>query len=208
MESWFELARQESNHSQYWPDFSIANNSANDPQLGKVFPIAYRFPNIKTARMYFYYWVSKIFLQCKLHLTYKAIRGQVSVCMEIKGHSVTNSGDDSCPCSHVLKTGVGNENTSCSTQSCNMATLPSCPDASTLWEHACSIAQSMEYCTSEEMGLLGSQVVVSLSPRPILLDMPTIESRLTYFVDDAITMRNWSLCPSSGSGTGMDSCYI
>ena len=42
MGKWSELARSEANSSPYWPEFSLVDNAADDPQLGKVFPIAYR----------------------------------------------------------------------------------------------------------------------------------------------------------------------
>lgn len=74
VESWSELARRESNSSQNWPEFSSVNNPADDPRLGKVFPIAYRFPDIRKARMCLYCWAGRILLQRTLRLTYKNAR--------------------------------------------------------------------------------------------------------------------------------------
>jgi hypothetical protein len=163
LEKWSELVRQESSPSQYWPEFSLVNNPADDPQLGKVFPIAYRFANIRTAQMYLYYWASKILLHRTLRLTYKALREQVNVCTAGKGPSATDFDNTSYDCYSLAEKEASWEDGYCGKPSCVMAFLPRCPDSSTLWENACNIAQSMEYCMSDEMGLLGSQLVVSLS---------------------------------------------
>jgi hypothetical protein len=163
LEKWSELVRQESSPLQYWPEFSLVDNPADDPQLGKVFPIADRFANIRTAQMYLYYWASKILLYRTLRLTYKALREQVNDCTAGKGPPAAGSEDTSCDCCSLAEKEVSSEDNYCGKPSCAMAFLPRCPDASTLWENACNIAQSMEYCMSDEMRLLGSQLVVCLS---------------------------------------------
>jgi hypothetical protein len=160
MEKWSELARQESNSSPYWPEFSQVDNPADDPQLGKVFPIAYRFASMRTAQMHQYYWASKILLHRTLRLTYKALQDQVGICTGGRAHSTIESDDTHYCCCCVRKTTLSASEGRCGNPSCGMALLPRCPDASTLWENACNIAQSMEYCMSDEMRLLGSQIVV------------------------------------------------
>ena len=160
MEKWSALARSETNASPYWPEFSVTDNATDDPQLGKVFPIAYRFVNMGTAQMQLYYWAGKILLHRTLRLTYKALRGFVSV--DAVGHSAINSKDNSGRSCSSAKSEVLTEDDGFREPSFDVASLPDCPDGSTLWENACHIAQSMEYCTSDEMRLLGSQIVVCL----------------------------------------------
>ena len=160
MEKWSELVRSETNAPPYWPEFSVIDNATDDPQLGKLFPIAYRFVNMGMAQMQLYYWAGKILLHRTLRLTYKALRGFVSV--DAVRHSAVNSKDTSHHSCSSAKSEVFTEDDGFRELSSDVASLPNCPDRSTLWENACHIAQSMEYCTSDEMRLLGSQIVVCL----------------------------------------------
>lgn len=130
VESWSELARRESNSSQNWPEFSSVDNPADDLRLRKVFPIAYRFPDIRKA------WIiaGQVGYSYNVHSVSptKTLEEQVGVCMGAKAHSIIDSGSPYCPCSHVQNTGVGNGDNSCGTMFCDMASLPPCPYS--LWE--------------------------------------------------------------------------
>jgi hypothetical protein len=141
MEKWSDLARQESNSSQFWPELSLVENPVDDPQLGKVIPIAYRFANIRTAQMYLYYWASKILLYRTLRLNYKALREQVGVCIKAKAQSIADSDGISCPCSHVPNTEAATDYGRNGKPLFDMTYLPPCPGTSILWKSACNIAQ-------------------------------------------------------------------
>ena len=58
----------------YWPELSTAVNPADDAKLGKVFPVAFHFPNLMTAyTCMILYWASLILLWAVLSHVYQLL---------------------------------------------------------------------------------------------------------------------------------------
>jgi hypothetical protein len=65
----------------YWSKFSTLDNPADDPELGKVFPVAFHFPNLRVAHSCMLYWTALILLFTMLSPSYhmlKALQSDMS----------------------------------------------------------------------------------------------------------------------------------
>jgi hypothetical protein len=57
----------------YWPKLSTAVNPADDEALGKVFPVAFHFTNLRTAATCMIYWASLMLLWAVLSHVYQLL---------------------------------------------------------------------------------------------------------------------------------------
>jgi hypothetical protein len=46
----------------YWPVLSVANNPADDPEVGSIFPLAFQFQSLRIAQLLLLYWSALILL--------------------------------------------------------------------------------------------------------------------------------------------------
>lgn len=57
----------------YWSKFSIQDNPIDDPELGKVFPIAFHFPNLRVAHTCMLYWTASMLIWTMLSSSYRVL---------------------------------------------------------------------------------------------------------------------------------------
>jgi hypothetical protein len=57
----------------YWSKFSIQTNPVDDLELGKVFPVAFHFPNLRIAHTCMLYWTASMLLWSILSPVYQAL---------------------------------------------------------------------------------------------------------------------------------------
>ena len=75
----FENLERETDGPIYWPNLSTSNdNSTDDPKLGKVFPVAFHFSNIRMAHMCMLYWADCSILWVGMGYLYKVLAGYLA----------------------------------------------------------------------------------------------------------------------------------
>jgi hypothetical protein len=57
----------------YWSKFSVQTNPVDDLELGKVFPVAFHFPNLRIAHTCMLYWTASMILWSILSPVYQAL---------------------------------------------------------------------------------------------------------------------------------------
>jgi hypothetical protein len=140
----------------YWPELSTAVNPADDAELGKVFPVAFHFPNLVTAFTCMIYWASLILLWAVLSHVYQLL-GALKV-HNTATNSSADAGDNSShdACSREDKPPTPQHTT---TQFDMSQLLPVDPRIDVLAASR-NICQSLEYCMQKEMKGLGPTITV------------------------------------------------
>ena len=64
--------------AMYWPRLATMNNPADDDVLGKVFPVIYHFPDIRTANTFMLYWSAVAMVWSGLAGLYQYMSKQLS----------------------------------------------------------------------------------------------------------------------------------
>jgi hypothetical protein len=144
----------------HWPELSTDENPADDAELGKVFPVAFHFPNLMMAFTCMIYWASLILIWAIVSHMYQ-ILGTIQI------HNVVpdSPADDSClDCSND-----GGSKDACSCEdrarTAHMAQfeinkLPPLERRIDILAATRNICQSLEYCMQEEMKSLGPAATV------------------------------------------------
>jgi hypothetical protein len=128
----------------FWPELSTHDNPADDAEMGKVFPVAFHFVNLRIARICGLYWAICIILWGGLFHLYQAI-----AFMEPLSPSPSSSDtdtDEDCECTtsfHLCGRGF------------NISDLPLLQDRDVMTA-VTNICQSFEYCVLPENRLLGA----------------------------------------------------
>lgn len=138
----------------HWPELSTEENPADDAELGKVFPVAFHFPNLMMAFTCMIYWASSILVWAILAQMYQVLgtmqrqnivpeSGSCLTC------SNTDSGYDTCSCEDGSKTAKF-----------DIKELPALESRIDVLGAARNICQSVEYCMQEDMKSLGTSATV------------------------------------------------
>ena len=141
-DAWYEQLKKDIQPPHYWPEFATMRNPVDKHGEGRVYPVAFRFPNIFLAKLMVDYWALSIIL---LSTTFHLYLSLKDPCPPDPGQPEHPAGDKDpqaraappiereIPVPAVAK---------------NPMMIRALADL---------IAQSMEYCLSSEMGILGSQ---------------------------------------------------
>lgn len=175
LEEWHRLAHGDSDSDaspQYWPQFATMHNPADDedPELGKVFPTALHFPNLRIATRYLYYWTSVSLLYSIITISYQSLSGGGCDYTEPE-----HPADRRCP---ICSTVPGLERCKCGHEArvitFDVTTLPPPPKNEDFHLYAGNVAQSVEYCLLPENGYLGSITIIFpfASPRNVFATCP------------------------------------
>jgi hypothetical protein len=148
----------------YWPELSTTVNPADDAELGKVFPVAFHFPNLVTAFTCMIYWASLILLWAVLSHVYQllgalkvhnaATDSPADTCSSCHGRAGDNSSHDACNCEDKPPTPQH------TTTQFDMNQLPPVDPRVDVLAASRNICQSLEYCMQKEMKGLGTTVTV------------------------------------------------
>ena len=155
LKAWYDLMKRQTIVSQYWPELASVDNPADDPELGRVFPITHRFTNIQAANMHIVYWANTTTLLHTLRSTYERLGTQLSVSFTPEIFPESGSRDNPCWFCNGKDSAAKLAFTQRGPALADFDLLPRCPDLEPMWECARNIAQSMEYCMSDSMRLLG-----------------------------------------------------
>ena len=153
---WRKSVEGQSGLPQYWPEFSKLSYPVDNSEHGKVFPIAWHFPNLRIAMRYIHFWTALQLLHSTIIVTYRSLRGEqcdrsvpehpadrrCSVCS-------TTPGTIGCHCGYEANVIPFNTNS-----------LPPPSQGGGLHESSRNVAQSVEYCMGQDMGDFGSQVLI------------------------------------------------
>lgn len=124
----------------YWPEFSTINNPADEPHLGRLFPVAFQFLNLKTAATCILYWTLCIITWSAMNKLYPAI---YYVNESIR---TASSGDSTC--------------NGASLQSFDARQLPPLEHRADIMEMIRNVCQAVEFCMQEEMGNVGPKNII------------------------------------------------
>lgn len=139
----------------FWPEFSTVDNPADELEedgkdKGKVFPVAYQYPNLGIAHKCTLYWSSCIILWGGMRWLYYAISAMEP---EPASSSPHTDVDDSCPevCDCTSLVHICGQNAALF----SLSALPPM-DNHCIMTAARNICQTFEYCTRPEMRAMGA----------------------------------------------------
>jgi hypothetical protein len=138
--AWYELLKNQVQGQLYWMVPSVANNPAEDPVLGRVFPLAFQFPSLRIAQLLLLYWSILILVYRTIQDIQKRLKCQMITGIETQYSCSLQNRDENKVCSV------------CSDQNC-----PSNDQIALL---ANNIAQSLEYCYRTTNGTHGPQSTI------------------------------------------------
>ena len=142
IDTWFECLEDEIPPPHYWPEFSNLQNPVDASEDRKIYPVSFRFPNLFIARVLLDYWALSIILHSTSFQLYKSLMGENRPRPNRPEHPADGwraQAKANLPKIH---------------------TIPAIKVLQTpgmIRSLADNIAQSMEYCLSKDMGILGSQ---------------------------------------------------
>jgi hypothetical protein len=164
----------------YWPQFSNRDNPADDPELGKVFPVAFHFSNLKMAQTLIMYWAVLLMLYQGLNdlhgLVYMLKQQLGSPITPVDSNNVSLEEVETSTTSDGSRTGDTGQQASQSgtpTTGLDWNNLPPLEHRVDILSIARNICQSVEYCMQDHM--LGSGPAVVVAPLNIVL--ATLKSR-------------------------------
>ena len=143
---------------QYWPELACVENPADGPEAGRVFPIAYHFTNVQAANMHLLYWAHMTTVHHTLRSTYERLGAQLGVFFRPEIFPESGLGDNLCWFCNGKNTAAKVADNQSGNALLDFSSLPQCPVFGTMWECARDIAQSIEFCMSDAMRLLGSSM--------------------------------------------------
>jgi hypothetical protein len=144
----------------HWPELSTEVNPADDAERGKLFPVAFHFPNLIIAHTCMIYWAALILLWAILMHVYEVLST-----LQVHIDDLADAEGSSCPvCS--------NADSSHYTSNCedggkvaqrakfDVTDLPPIEPRIDVLAAIRNICQSVEYCMQEEMRGMGPAVTV------------------------------------------------
>jgi hypothetical protein len=144
----------------HWPELSTEENSTDDAELGKLFPVAFHFPNLMIAFTYMIYRASLILLWAVLSNIYEVL-GNMRVHNGVLGSpaggsclicSAADSSHDICSCNERMK--------AAHIAQFNVKELPPIEPRIDVLAATRDICQSLEFCMQQEMRGLGPAITV------------------------------------------------
>lgn len=142
IDTWFESLKDEIPPPHYWPEFSNLQNPVDDYEDRKTYPVSFRFPNLFIAKVLLDYWALSIILHSTIFQLYKSLMGETRPRPNRPEH----------PADGWRAQARANLPESYTIPPPKVVQTPGM-----IRSLADNIAQSMEYCLSKDMGILGSQ---------------------------------------------------
>jgi hypothetical protein len=136
----------------YWSVLATEPNPADDPIRGKVFPVAYHFPNLIVARSLMLYWSSRLLVWTGFFFLYSGILNIEIEAAEARCSNYPDCAvfdDDMCHCRYLVEKSTGWYQYDQS----RLRPLDGRKDLRLLTYNVC---QSVEYCLNNGVPLFGS----------------------------------------------------
>ena len=158
LQQWYKELQGRSLGMLYWPMLSVVENPTDDPELGKVFPVAFHFSNLVTAETCLLYWTTQIMLWSGLSFLY-GLLATIEMEEDAFGHLV-NSNKYTCLKHKTSSDNCGSKNETDTPRSIkfDMRHLPPLEHRLDLVSPARNICQSVEYCMQDKMREVGLAV--------------------------------------------------
>ena len=142
----------------YWPELAKGIGSIEDEELGKIFPVAFHFLNLKMSYTMMMYWGTALILWSGLCQLYQAIYK-----LDL------DSQDIDCFCLRCDKSKSDADNEAdAHLHKFDISSLPPLEHRANFPSLARNICQSVEYCMQESMGQVGA--FSAAAPLAIALD--------------------------------------
>jgi hypothetical protein len=145
----YEDLERESVGSLYWPTLSEHPNAADDPAIGKVFTVAFQFPDLAAARTLMMYWALAVMVWSGMSSLYSFIP---TIEVDPADAFCLDYPDcvdpDSCVCRHLTPTASGS-------LQYDASTLPSLGHRADYLTPARNVCQSVEYCCNTAFPMFG-----------------------------------------------------
>lgn len=135
--AWNERLENQYHGQLYWTVPSTAVSPADDPVLGRVFPLAFQFPCLRIAQLLLLYWSTLILLYRTLQDIQRRLKGQLNCDIETQRRFGLQDRDRSEVCSDDIY-----------------------PSNDLIAFLANNISQSLEYCFCVKYGTLGPQTTI------------------------------------------------
>jgi hypothetical protein len=177
----------------YWPVLSATENPTDDPERGKLFPIALHFPNLNVARIVVMYWTAMAMLCSLLSKMCNRLRF-IQVAIELEGGSISKQLDwwvkDSLASSS--DEGAFDQSRKVKVDFTEFLTLDHEADIISLARHVC---QSVDYFMQEDLLSMGPALAVTplLCIYGILENEPSSHPHLQWIMGELSHIRSRGL---------------
>jgi hypothetical protein len=135
--AWNEKLKSQVHGQLYWIVPSVADSPADDPVLGRVFPLVFQFPSLRIAQLHLLYWSMLILLYRTIQDIKKKLKRQVTSCTATQHGFGLQDQDKSELCAEH-----------------------NCPSNDRIALLANNISQSFEYCYRSKNGTLGPLLTI------------------------------------------------
>lgn len=130
--AWNKKLKNQVNGQLYWIVPSVADSPADDPVLGRVFPLVFQFPSLRIAQLHLLYWSMLILLYRIIQDLQKRLKRNVTIYISVNdGFNFQDQGRTQLCLEHK------------------------CPSNDRIALLANNISQSFEYCYCSKNGTLG-----------------------------------------------------
>jgi hypothetical protein len=158
LQGFFERLEHSALGPLYWPKLSKDGNPADNPELGKLFPVCFHFLNLRMANTLMFYWATVLMLWNGFFQLYGIISS-----IQLDKRTMSGLEDDGS-CEDEVSTQY------------DMSQLPPLGHRTDFGSVARNICQSVEYCMQDEM--LGAGPPSVIAPLNIVID--TLQSHPQY----------------------------
>lgn len=141
----------------YWSVLSEEDNQADDPEHGKVFPVAFQFPDLRMAGTMMMYWATTVVLwsgMCELYHFIPTIEVDAVDAYCFNYPNCLRKPDSPCHCADLITTSSGSLRF-------DLSRLPPLGHRTDFLSHARNVCQSVEYCLKNPMQMGGAFTVTA-----------------------------------------------
>lgn len=171
LQSIYDDLERETPGPLYWSVLSEDDNPADDPEHGKVFPVAYQFPDLKMASTLMMYWAITVMLwsgMCGLYQFIATIEVDALDAYCLGYPNCLREPDSACHCADLIMTSAGSLRF-------DLSRLPPLGHRTDFLSPARNVCQAVEYCLKNSV-LMGGAFVVS-APLNIVFDTVKHDTR-------------------------------
>jgi hypothetical protein len=158
MQRWYKDLESSTPGPLYWPQFSKQESPTDDPELGKLFPVAFHFPSLFTASTIMMYWTAQVMVWSMLARAYGKVPTVLdygTISSQPQKRSLNWRAEVICSCEEPTR--------SVCFKHVDISQLPPL-EHRVDWARSAArnLFQSVEYCMQDEMLVVGPQLVAPL----------------------------------------------
>jgi hypothetical protein len=159
LQNFYRTLEEESEGPVYWPELSTEIEGIDSEELGNVFPVAFKFSDMRTAHVCMFFWATSAILWSGMAYTYKLVLG-FQAASSIRAETLPDK----------------------TTAQFNIAQPPALGHRTDVATLARNICQSIEFCLGDEFRGFGARAAVFPVKVAIetLHDAPNCEQELRW----------------------------